>query len=374
MAKRVFIHIGLEKTGTTTLQHFLCMNAPQLRDREYLYPCDPSLPYFANFGHFPLAGCFLEHCPEFLAPDEHRGPEEVLPSLTADILASSLTVILSCEHLSSRLEEARHLQMLKEAIPADQVKIVCYIRRQDELALALYTTAMRVGHTHRFVSENIQPSDRYFNYEEILDLWASVFGRENLIVRVYERSKLRKHDICSDFLWQIGLSDESGLARTEDRNVSLGAKQAQMLRVINRYLPPFSAENRAAYDRAQAISARILDFLPRGPSIRSLLSRSEKRDILARFDAVNTRVAETYLGGREALGGWYSENIEAQDDNARSGASVPALADFARALVRMGERLFEVEDRVAEPRTRTSKLRGILERSRRAVRRIKPIF
>lgn len=199
--KTVYIHIGLEKTGTTTLQKFLTDNESVLRKKRFYYLCDDTKLYFEGIGHFPLAACFHVDSPKFISEEKFHSPAEVLRTLKFDINRCDGNVILSCEHLSSRLDKREYLESIRTSLPNQNIKIICYLRRQDEMALDAYSTMVCYGRVNPItIAEVIGCNSDYFDYKKICDLWASVFGHENVILREYKRSNFEGGDIRRDFL------------------------------------------------------------------------------------------------------------------------------------------------------------------------------
>ena len=142
---RIFLHIGTEKTGTTTLQAFLTANEAALARSGLTLSFGSSRPYFERMAHGPLAACLMAERAEFISDGKHQPAEFVLDMLRRDIDRGGRDVILSCEQFSSRITSAASLRRLVDALADHDVTVVCYLRRQDELAIAAYTTAVRSG-------------------------------------------------------------------------------------------------------------------------------------------------------------------------------------------------------------------------------------
>ena len=330
---RIFLHIGLEKTGTTALQVFLRDNEERLRDAGFTYLCDNARSYFDTTAHFPLAACFSRECPDFVAAEKFRSADEVLGELGADIRASQQDVILSCEQLSSRLISSDEVRRLRDAMAGRPVTVVCYIRRQDDLALATYTTSVRHGRRTPFSVGEVHPVDRRYDFLAILDLWSSVFSRESIIVRRFDRNHLAGADICRDFAGLLGIAVGESFSFPGDLNVSLDSKQVEMLRMTNQFLSTFD-EGRQLYDAAQLVRRHLLKALPTGSPIRGLLTSEDRRMIMARFDVMNSVLEQRFFRPGD-LHDWQSSQIPGGIPEARPAR--PTCEDFAEALARVGE-------------------------------------
>ncbi|TMV09054.1 hypothetical protein FGK63_08010 [Ruegeria sediminis] len=238
--KTIFLHIGCEKTGSTSLQEFLCDNAEALERQGFHYPRDGKLPYVEGSGHFPVAGALLPEASvrEFVSKEKDQLRGLALDQLVEDLRVRPDNVILSCEHFSSRVRRSDELSMLKDLMlgTGKDVRIVCYIRDPISLARAAYSTGIRVERRSPLDIREINPEIFYFNALEILRLWADVFGKNNLIVKEYNTELLANGDICEDFCQSIGI-DTQGFAASSRKNASLASNHLEILRRVNTHLP-----------------------------------------------------------------------------------------------------------------------------------------
>jgi hypothetical protein len=71
----------------------------------------------------------------------------------------------------------------------------------------------------------------------LLDAWAQVFGKENVIARTYDRSQLRDNDIISDFLSLIPALEKAALdLRNEEKNPSISGNLLFFKCVLNHFI------------------------------------------------------------------------------------------------------------------------------------------
>lgn len=296
MASRIFLHIGGEKTGTTTLQCFLTRNAEALKRSGFYYPCEGDDIFFEREAHFPIAARFMEERAEFISQANQDALPFVMQALARKLSDINERVILSCEQLSSRLTKVSQLLALRDALPADEIKIVFYAREPSSLALAEWSTSIRCGAKHEFNVEDVNPEKAYYNHLERLKLWGGVFGEENLIVREYNRSRLVGADVRRDFCASLGI-DFGGMRIEEEQNQSFDVQRLEVLRFINCALAEFEGSG-MEWRKAQKVRDLLSAYIPPTGALDDLLDESERASIKLKFEAVNRELNERYFAGQ----------------------------------------------------------------------------
>jgi hypothetical protein len=299
--KRLFIHIGTEKTGTTTLQHFLAKNEGNLRHNQFSFLCDPGKSYFFEsqdgkmVGHFPVAACFSTTCPEYLPENRYLPRETLFSDLLGDMRRADSAIILSAEHFSSRIRDARDLEYLRDSFAEFDVSIVIYVRPQYEMLTSSYNTGVITGRRAPFSYDaNIQ-ANPYFNHYETVKLWSSVFGRNKIIVKNF--NALLDGDIRKDFLSLIGIENYRNFDFDGNRNLSLNAKHVELIRKANDHLPVFQeCSNPQQWElacRARNALSKISGL--RGPALSAILTHDDARKIDELFDETNRRLEQEFM-------------------------------------------------------------------------------
>ena len=238
MTKKLILHIGTEKTGTTSIQEFLSENKSELEKQGFFIPKSPcgSAP-----NHRKLAtACFNngntdDSFFDFKIKKFEEWQEETLNVIRKELISSSInTHILSSEHFSSRLtdtaEISRLYSFLKEIY--SEIKIVVYFRRQDEYAVSLYSTYLKSGG----VSKTILPTSAIFaryDYYKICKKWEGVFGLNSIIVRIFDRGVLKKGNVVSDFCHVSGIDEINTKEVTRESNPSITPLAQEVLRGFN---------------------------------------------------------------------------------------------------------------------------------------------
>ena len=149
---KCILHIGIEKTGTTSIQFELASNRNALRSQKILYPKSLGLynhlaitGYALNDDDFNDIRTILNLKTHSRIVDFRTNVEEALRN---EILEHDYnTVIISNEHMSSRLFSREELSFLKEFLNIffDEIRIIIYLREQSSLFKASISTAIKAG-------------------------------------------------------------------------------------------------------------------------------------------------------------------------------------------------------------------------------------
>jgi hypothetical protein len=164
---------------------------------------------------------------------QQRYPRQIAQALTQSGCHSA---ILSNEHCSSRLYTIAEITKLHEIISplARECRAIIYLRRQDELVASHYSNSVKAGATYEFYYPR---AIQWLDYLHVVDMWAQVFGKENLTIRVFEPQQLKDGDLVADFFSAIGFAHYSELVPPEDQNRSLDIHTVEFLRRLNAHLP-----------------------------------------------------------------------------------------------------------------------------------------
>ncbi|MFW5886125.1 MAG: hypothetical protein ACOCUL_00065 [Bacteroidota bacterium] len=212
---KAFIHIGTEKTGSTSIQNCLLKNQLLLKQNGI-----GLVNRFVDENSRKLAAyCMVnENIDDFfinngLLDINSRQKFKLLLKNEIDYEVNKLdgnsNIIISSEHFHSRLkseEEVNNLKILLEKYFTD-FEVIVYLRRQDLMAMSLYSTALKVGFSNsNILPVNISENDAYYNYDLLLTKWSNVFGKENITPVIFEKEKFINKDLLSDFFYRIGIN------------------------------------------------------------------------------------------------------------------------------------------------------------------------
>lgn len=224
------LHLGSEKTGTSSIQKYFGLHRQALINEGVWYPKAFTNP--AGHVHLRLSdaaadGTLARHGP---VSAEFREEYEAMRG------QGFKTAVFSSEFFHSQLRDRAALERLHAFLSGffDRIGLVYYARRQDQMLASMHSTAVQGAWTtnRNALSVYDTKGHYYFDHKAVCDLWAGEFGRESLNCRVYERDKLVNGDIVDDFSTAIGLELDDARAAVAS-NESLSFETMCVLLLLN---------------------------------------------------------------------------------------------------------------------------------------------
>jgi hypothetical protein len=201
MSKKVILHIGFQKTGSSALQSCFSENMEVFsrQNIEYPLPSDSKLK-----SHQELAWMFIK--------EKMYSVDEVLEYYSNAIASSDKdVVILSSEDLSL-IRAPERVKLLKEHFSANDVQVVVYLREPLDFLLSMYHYKVRRGNElGSFMNYLLQQNMNMVNYTKRLAPWRKFFGIKNVIVRKYSPKDFVGGNIVSDFMSAIDVSYDNSI-------------------------------------------------------------------------------------------------------------------------------------------------------------------
>lgn len=198
----IILHIGYNKTGTSSIQAFLDSKREELLQRDILYP---STGIF-DCAHYGISGLLIGKPLSKLV----RADKQLVDDLRAEIVdAGSSCVVISSEYfiVANPIQIATIKDFLIETLGAKSVKIVLYVRRHDLWIESLFNQEVKTQDNpaweldiRDYFLHILGGQNPSLSYLETIDQWAKVFGSEAIVVRPFEREQFKDGDLISDFL------------------------------------------------------------------------------------------------------------------------------------------------------------------------------
>lgn len=306
---RFIVHIGTEKTGTTTLQGYLHAVQSELSERGVAYYASPgrveSRALAASAVGDQAPDDFLNQLSVESPEQRHVFREETKQHFHAAMTALDEhihTVVISSEHFHSRLRQPWQVKWLHDLIMpwANDVRVLVYLRPQTDVLSSYYSTALKNGEVRNLEALGrriCHAGNHFYNYQSLLELWAKVFDKKALTPKLFIPDELKQGDIVADFLEVIGLSSLHATALDLPRqNESLNPAGQALLRGLNRARK--REEGALPKKEYQPLARRVMDVF-RGPGER--LPSAVETEFQSSFEASNKWVCEQFFSERPTL-------------------------------------------------------------------------
>ncbi|AQA17040.1 hypothetical protein BST95_01235 [Halioglobus japonicus] len=259
--RKLILHLGCHKTGTSAIQGALYKSRALLSDQGFTLFCKNPDGTERVSGD-ALTWVRFRFCPH------RRVHGLVRPGFAEALAASEGNVIASAETLSW-IFDPKEIHQLAENLYQhfDSVRLVSYVRRQDEQAVSHYQQAAKhsgfiasryFGTGNRALPEYGEHLQHYLNYSCRLGYWADAFGQSNVSIRVFDPRKLVGADAVADFFELTGLPWNG---KSERKNESRGLVFTKTARLLS--------QGRLDYTSWKDLMQHIPDSQPMLPSRKS---------------------------------------------------------------------------------------------------------
>jgi len=292
MEKTVYIHIGPHKTGTTTIQSGLAINEKTLRRQHVLAPMS-GRPYLNNAGNHNLSWELRIPNNPGVKP-EYGTWKDLLREIKKNRQIQKF--ILTSEDFC--LLDEVSIRTIREYLSDYQVKVIIYLRRQDEAHQSLWVEFAKnswnlpiVGSFEEWLEE-YDYAIRNYNYLEIISKWEAVFLQENMILRIFETSHF-KPSLFHDFLSLCDIQ-HNGIITPEHSNISPGVKTIEAIRLLKNHID-FS---HLVEKKWNPMAMRLIEFGAKqgwNDTKVNYLSEELSSKIMRRHETANSILAKKYF-------------------------------------------------------------------------------
>ncbi len=370
MARTVFLHIGLPKTGTTYLQTILWDNRDELRRQGIL------LPGFGTRQHLWASAVVRgERRLRRRHPDAPRSWER----LVEEVRAWDGTSVISHEFFAGATEEqaAAAVADLGDA----EVHVVVTARDTLSLITARWQEFVKNGATTPVdgypASEETDPRDAWdwgsMDVADVLRRWGAGLPSERVHVLTLPKPTEPRETLWLRFAELLGIDAERCDAGGSQANESLGVVEVELLRRVNADLRGFrSAFHRGVWIRGYLAQGKLVPrkgekFWPSPDRVAELRERGDRAvDFLAEqgYDVIGD--LEDLRTPADLPERRHPDSVTDAEMLAAASATIAAMMTDVRRLSNRKRRL---ESRLAgsEPRARAAS--GVRRDAGRAVRK-----
>lgn len=239
--EKLYLHVGLEKTGTTSIQKVLHKRRDRFEELGFYYP-----KQFAVGLNTFLAAMFLQDPMSRsnirMLINQNGGTQEThieamnmalaeeLSSVTAD------NIILSSEFLGAGADLPRLRAWCDEL--AKDTEVIIYLRDQCSFLLSYRSTYWKGGGVDEPFETLEEKADFPFsmNVEAVLNRVERAFPNK-VTVRIFHKDRLFKGGAVQDFINCLGLAEYGDDFTRPRANESLSLVGAEFLKKINPSIP-----------------------------------------------------------------------------------------------------------------------------------------
>ena len=245
-----YVHLGTGKTGTTSLQRFFVANKEKLKQKGILYSCvnlcTDRHVYLSPIVYLYMNGNkednFLKDSIKNLKEELRQNPDKMFLFSSEDVLWWHKDVDKVALALKDFFTEAGF----------DEIKIVVYIRSQEDLFLSICSQETKnADPTYNAKESKPEDSSRFqmYEYKNLAKAFSENFGKENLILRPFDRNEFYEGDLIKDFLHIFDIELDESFTLPPNQNEGLDLLGFELLDAINKHFDTYSwsPNGRSAY-------------------------------------------------------------------------------------------------------------------------------
>ncbi|HHW4193939.1 TPA: hypothetical protein ACUVPI_000981 [Campylobacter coli] len=212
-----YIHIGTPKTGTTSIQKFITLNLDLFLQQGMVYP----KTFCVNNQHAKIAYIIKN-----MKSDFNFWLNQEVVFLRNEISENKKYIFLfSSEMISLYINESYTLIRLKELfnwLGFKNIKCILYLRSNDEYMISHSSQNIKcgLGVYYKRKAEFCTSMGMHM-YKTICKNYINVFGKENIIVRLFDKNEFYQGDLLKDFIHSIGLEWDNKFRIPERENETL---------------------------------------------------------------------------------------------------------------------------------------------------------
>ena len=333
MTKRLIVHIGGAKCGSSAIQAYIAKNADVLARSGILVPGE-------QFDtHSRISGQQIWFFQNLL---KEPGARDVVRSRLRNLselmnVSGYGTAVVSAENL---INDGRFAEMIKAASGEFDVQVVAYIRRQDDYFISAWQQWKLKVHDRieDYIADKLLADA---NWDRMFVPWEAAFGRERMTVRLFRRDKLVDSDVVADFMASTGLPTDgcSPLSGAANRSFdeAIGAMASRVRDVFT------SPHDNEFYEVAHYLIGDKAFNTRRGSS---LLTLAQRNALLGAYAPGNERLRQDYFAEDVPSGELFVRPTAADVVEETDVERLERQIDFlTRAFYGIGRRIKKLERR-----------------------------
>jgi hypothetical protein len=228
--KKLFIHIGLPKTATSSIQHFLFNNGDFLHKNGYHY-LNTGLNSDLHCHHDLVWKLGLHAGPDYVCKDIQRHKNETLAELATEHAQHTDKHLIISSELLTFLDDFSALKPFLSIFGNRTIRFIVNLRRQDSFLESLYLQVVKDGISDTF--QTWYPKAKHIaDYNLLISKILQITEQASLKVGIFGNEKKESNPV-EDFLSSVGLDDKTFTVENHFQNVRLAAVCIKTIRISN---------------------------------------------------------------------------------------------------------------------------------------------
>ena len=280
--KKIIIHVGTHKTGSTFLQRFLETEKRVLLEKHKVAYIDKPTFYFSGIGKTT----------EVSEKTVNQIKQDIKDAFARSSGAN--TVLLSYEYLTGNPETGYDnaeliANTLKVALEGYKTEIIIVLRRQDYFLESMYTQLIHQGESLSFETYISSLPTEAFNWNTLLLAYESAFGSDSVKPIIYSEAFIDpKFDLLKLFLEALEINhfERSSEKQSVAINKSVSRESLEIMRRLNKYMTKTQSRSLRLYLQS--------NFSKAGNETLSLFNAKEREDFIEKHSSSNKNWLERH--------------------------------------------------------------------------------
>lgn len=333
----LILHIGTEKTGTTSIQEFLGINRAALAEQGL------HVPEFLGARTHRWAAYMAENVDRIdhfskelgLAEsvEKRQGrKQEIRAQLEEEVARHpGCRWLISSEHLQSRLTTREEVERLADILKPlfSDIRILVYLRHPLATAISYWSMRVKGGAPLPALGEPGSFGHHICDHRGILERWLAAFPSSPFCVRLFERQSFEAGDLIRDFCAAAGIDWQPELRMPPRLNETLSYQAIRLLARINEQVPRWL--NGQINPNRAALASSFLECFASFPAYQP--SRSELERYSAFYRDSEEWVRATFFPQRSQL--WADLEVRPDDDPCFASALSPLETSLVDLVARL---------------------------------------
>jgi len=230
---KLYLHIGIEKTGTSSIQSFLHENRKLLLEKyKILYPVTG---LWVDKSHHDLAFSAIN---SKLHTDNPKNFDSLFMELTDEIEQSNCESVLISSEIFRGLHETIYFDIFIRKLQTyfSEIELLVFLRDQPYWLLSMYNQYVKdlsIGYCDKFENFYELMKDK-MDYLNMIDRWNEYIGKEKIhIFRYLEKNNNNRRSSIKHIIDFFNFKSNE-MVFVENRNISLNRIQLELFRFFNR--------------------------------------------------------------------------------------------------------------------------------------------